>query len=416
MYFFPIIVDNNTGYIGLTQDEKDTLSHIWLASGHINIEEDHLMTDLPFMTTLNSLFLGTVLKISSGGENVFFTLIEDSVSYFPSWSFLKDHRNISNHGPTGIGRTTDRKYSQNSDTFISGTLAESGSVEATNTTTLAENLMIFGYDTVLAEDYAGTLRFVGYYGTDTSERLFIDRYIEATGTITGESIELVVWPPAEIKSSTVIYIAILKDDNTPLLVRPTVENVLIPYFIRKYRSFEDVPLARVEEIPTSDGFRISSLSDDVTDLRQTLSANNTPEVIVYNTYSITSSNVTVDLGNGTVTFADANLWFASISLQVIREQPGARAIWCIFMETSTDNGTTWIKVPGSARRLALDYLDANDEGFVDYTATIEVVAGQKIRFQHVTDLASGDIGIISKKSDANCPISAGVVVSAYTIS
>ncbi len=69
---------------GVTPTEQATLDHFVF-----NPETNKLEADRAIETTLNSFFLGDIHKISSGGENIFFTNLDSDVDYFPMWAELK---------------------------------------------------------------------------------------------------------------------------------------------------------------------------------------------------------------------------------------------------------------------------------------------------------------------------------------
>ena len=78
---------------------------------------------------MNSFFLGDVHKISSGGENVFFTNLNSNVDYFPMWGGVKNQEVPENQDATGIITPSARVYSNNLLTLeIYGPAAASGSV------------------------------------------------------------------------------------------------------------------------------------------------------------------------------------------------------------------------------------------------------------------------------------------------
>ena len=83
------------------------LDHIWYDD-----VLDRIVSDRPIQTTLSSFYLGGQHKISSGGENVFFTNLRSGVNWFPVWQGLKDQRDLINQGPEGVYKATTRTYSE----------------------------------------------------------------------------------------------------------------------------------------------------------------------------------------------------------------------------------------------------------------------------------------------------------------
>lgn len=81
----------------LSEGDKETLDHI-----AYNPSTDRVESDRPLETTLSSLYLGGQHKLSSGGENVFFTNLSSDINWFPAWAGIKDQSVLANQDETGI--------------------------------------------------------------------------------------------------------------------------------------------------------------------------------------------------------------------------------------------------------------------------------------------------------------------------
>ncbi|MCP4392882.1 MAG: hypothetical protein GY804_01215, partial [Alphaproteobacteria bacterium] len=79
-----ILIENAGVDGGLTPTQELTLAHIEYDSS-----EDKIAADVPLMTTLNSFYLGEQHKISSGGENIFFTNLTSDLVFTPVWAGIK---------------------------------------------------------------------------------------------------------------------------------------------------------------------------------------------------------------------------------------------------------------------------------------------------------------------------------------
>lgn len=186
------------------------------------------------------------------------------------------------------------------------------------------------------------------------------------------------------------------------------------YLVQTIIDFEEFVVEDVTA--TSDILRVVSITQDANDLKQTLSANDTPEVITFNDVQVVSSRVTVDPATGIFTFNTNESLIASISTQIMREVSGggANVYWTLFSEYSDDNGATWTPVDGSARRQTMDGAQTNEVRFVDYTAPVVGQIGRMFRFMHVTNDATKLVGTVSQAASGGAPSSSGVIVGFYS--
>ena len=74
--FESITFVNNT--TSLDETSMATFEHIYY-----DPVKDKIVTDRALETTLNSLFLGEHHKMSSGGENIFFTNLSSNINWYP---------------------------------------------------------------------------------------------------------------------------------------------------------------------------------------------------------------------------------------------------------------------------------------------------------------------------------------------
>jgi hypothetical protein len=117
-----ILAATNDG--SLTPEQQATLDHFVF-----NPVTNKLEADRAIETTLNSFFLGGIHKISSGGENVFFTNLNTNIDYFPMWGGIKDQSITENQGANGIITPSARVYSNDLlNLEVYGSAASSGSV------------------------------------------------------------------------------------------------------------------------------------------------------------------------------------------------------------------------------------------------------------------------------------------------
>ena len=90
---------------GLPQADRETLAHFTF-----NPTTNRLTADRAIETTLNSLYFGGQHKLSSGGENVFFTNLSSDIDWFPMWAGVKDQSDPVNQDATGVIAPSGRIY------------------------------------------------------------------------------------------------------------------------------------------------------------------------------------------------------------------------------------------------------------------------------------------------------------------
>ena len=231
--------------LSLNPEQQKTLSHF-----KFNPETDKLEADRPIETTLNSFFLGDVHKISSGGENVFFTNLNSNVDYFPMWGGVKDQEAPENQDATGIITPGARVYSNNLLTLeVYGPAAASGSVPYARASAVIDDQSLYGQRTIVEETILETdyLFYEVYAGTDESGILAYEQSITGESLSPGDSLTWWFDHPVEGREGTFIYSTMKKASSqdgarTVLNVR---ESSVIPgahYVDIYFRFFEDKDL------------------------------------------------------------------------------------------------------------------------------------------------------------------------------
>ena len=161
-------------------------------------------------------------------------------------------------------------------------------------------------------------------------------------------------------------------------------------------------------------FRCSWKTSDTTTLRQLCTTNGVPEVVVFTHESSPDPRVFVDLGTGEITFVqgmtDVDL---NISFQVQREEGGGTTEWGFYLQYWS--GTEWVTVGDTLRYLTFKSNERDDTEHVAFPLALsDVEAGTKIRYMHVCNDVTKNVGPISNKPFNNAPVSAGVIVSIST--
>ncbi|WP_431786863.1 hypothetical protein [Vibrio harveyi] len=183
--------------------------------------------------------------------------------------------------------------------------------------------------------------------------------------------------------------------------------------------FNNPPLISLSQPPAPESvllMRASYVTPDANDLKQTLSANNTPETIVFNLLPLSSPDLQLDLATGETTALKDFNGMVSLNVSVLRELSGSgNADWGMFIEVYDTGASQWVAYEGSLRPITLDSQDTNEKRSVDYTVSVSVLAGQKFRWRHYTSDASRNVSITSFSAQGSIPASAGVIMSFWGI-
>lgn len=166
----------------------------------------------------------------------------------------------------------------------------------------------------------------------------------------------------------------------------------------------------------SEIFRASWITAGGTQL-QTLSANNTPEIIQFNEIKFPNDElVSLDTNTGIFTFnMNANIILA-MRFQVVRAIGGGITCWGFFFELSIDDGVTWFEADDSLQEETFKTQELNDIQGIAFTADHFINAGTKVRISHITDDATKGMSIIaSDPFPGVAPKSAGAIISISTV-
>ena len=208
--------------------DLETLSHFIY-----NPVSDKLVADKPIETTLSSLYLGEQHRMSSGGENVFFTNESSQINWYPMWGGLKDMNVAENKSAAGIIKPSARNYSSFSVIEINGAV-DTGVTDAINQAVIPFAVSGVGADMVIEDTIipSDTLFYNIYYGTDGDDygnQAFESKKRGLTLNA-GDSFEWIYEHPVETKAGQAIYarIDVESADGTvrPLQVRKAVNGLM----------------------------------------------------------------------------------------------------------------------------------------------------------------------------------------------
>ncbi len=161
--------------------------------------------------------------------------------------------------------------------------------------------------------------------------------------------------------------------------------------------------------------RVSYVTSDANDLKQTLQVNNVPEVIVYNKAAISDDDISIDLNTGEIEFNQDFNGVASLSVGMLRELTGSEIEWGVFVQAYDAVNQQWVPYEGSLRPITISTQTANEKRIMDYSISVALLKGQKFRFMHYTNDASKAVSIVSFAASGVLPSSAGVILSLFGI-
>ncbi|MBE4071057.1 hypothetical protein HJ122_23145 [Vibrio parahaemolyticus] len=162
--------------------------------------------------------------------------------------------------------------------------------------------------------------------------------------------------------------------------------------------------------------RVSYVTPDGNDLKQTLTTSDVPEVVYYNKAAVTDVEIDIDLNSGEVTFNQDFNGVASLSGGILRELTGSGNIeWGVFVEAYDPVNEVWVPFEGSLRPITMSTQTSNEKRLIDYTISVDLKKGQKFRFKHYTSDATKTVSIVSFAAAGALPSSAGVILSLFGI-
>lgn len=199
-----------------------TLSHFIY-----NPVTDRLEADRPIETTLSSLYLGNHHRMSSGGENVYFTNESYNINWYPMWGGLKDMNDPLNKGQDGVIKPSARNFFNFSVIELNGPVA-TGVTDSINQAVIALNVCGVGVTIVIEDTIIPTDKLIYklWYGTDDSGEQVFESIKRDLTFAPGDSYEWIYEHPVDTKANQAIYARIdveSEDGSTRVLqVRKSV--------------------------------------------------------------------------------------------------------------------------------------------------------------------------------------------------
>ena len=198
--FNVITIGNST--TGLDGSQASSLEHIFY-----NPVTDKVETDRAIETTLNSLYLGKHHKMSSGGENIYFTNLSSGINWYPGWGgvlpqdAIDDTGVLINQQPgAGTYKPSMRVFEEYAPVALGGQPNQGTSIPYSGSNRFTFNISGLGITTMVAETIpegmvlkyeiaiGGTPAYVQYLdkhgGLNPNELLtwFFDHPLDITGS------------------------------------------------------------------------------------------------------------------------------------------------------------------------------------------------------------------------------------------
>lgn len=225
----------------------------------------HLEASVPIQTTLNSFFLGGQHKMSSGGENVFFTNLTSTINWYPLWGGVRDQSVPLNQGTDGVIAPSARVYSEDLFSENFGALPHASiniTYEVTYTPT-AES--VHGVEVVLGQDVnVGDVIVYEIHNVDLNGTVVYKQIDTITvAMLEGDTYTLWFDHPHEQHADEVKFAEFhITDDTTNvesrLLVRCQSASITSAYVLIHFRSFVDKGIWWPQLDDNSNGMRMDT--------------------------------------------------------------------------------------------------------------------------------------------------------------
>jgi len=240
------------GGAGLTPEQESTLEHF-----EYNPTTNMLEGDRSIQTILSSLLLGTQHRMSSGGENIFFTNLSSQVDWFPPWTGIKDQEVLANQDVTGLIPVSTRVHSDDL-LFLEANGPEdtSGAVSYEGTNIVPSNVSVFGVKFTIEEPMvpADWLFYEVFIGTDDTGQLMFQQTRSALTLSAGDTLPWFFTNPLEGRTGLPIYtrLSIAKGNQdaarTVLQVRRSSTMPTRHWVESSFRSWTDEDMALKSDI------------------------------------------------------------------------------------------------------------------------------------------------------------------------
>jgi len=311
----------------LTSDQQETLKYIKYIE-----EDDQIVSQKPLETTLNSLYLSSAHKISSGQENIFFTNLASNINYYPSWGGILPQNIPSNQGDLGLLQPTHRVYSSNL-VFneVDGDISSTGqTTEYATSATPSEKISLHGIKFRLGQDLLeeNVLYYRLYLGGDnTGTKIYEEKFAELGPKSSGEYLEIWFSHPSEGRADQEVYAEVIieselnAEDFQRLIVYATEADENKNWVELRYRNFIDKPISYGE----------NAYATAVSRSNQLITSNSSGAPVTY-THFIELNSVEV-YGNGTIKLIEEGVYAINLRTNIDIQTSNVETIefWVEFL-------------------------------------------------------------------------------------
>ncbi len=236
---------------------------------------EQLEGDVPLQTTLSSLFLDKSIKISGSGSDIAVTNLVTNSSAYPASTVLRDHRDLSNRGDSGVIRATASYFGDVIDDGSGGLEprggpAAHGSVPFVLDTVLNTSISIFEIDVIIEEPLSreDRLHYAIYLGTSSEGVRIYDDILEGVDLEIGDTFNWSFPEHSNLTAGMQLHVEMLLDKGnkgdrtrwTPLKVRPSEAEPDKIYARLLAREYGFKYLAYLEELLCAE-YSLASLTD-----------------------------------------------------------------------------------------------------------------------------------------------------------
>jgi hypothetical protein len=201
----------NGGGGGLTISQGATLEHI-----EYDPIADKVVTDRGLVTTLNSLYLGGQLELSSGGDDLIVTNMAQEIDHYLAYGGIKDQSVLANQDGTGLIQPQIKVFADELESMEPSGIADaSGVVGCSSSIVNPFSKATFAVEFITEEAIIFTdhIHYSVYAGTDDTGIQIYDQEIDGMVHAVGDRVKLNLGRPVILQAGEVIYAKITKSNT-----------------------------------------------------------------------------------------------------------------------------------------------------------------------------------------------------------
>lgn len=206
---------------------------------------NRMSTDASVRSGLNSFELAEMHTTHSGGENVFDQNNISKINWFPVWQGVKPLVSVGDQ--LGLNPTV-RQYKPCFTLKTNGATNTGSNVSYADTITLLSNESVVKLTIAAGEDYTGKLKYA-IKANNASGITKYQQFVDVTA-LEGDLITFNFTHPSESRKDDIIYVDIMKEDDSPFLVKSGT-NTAKPWLELVLSEYEDIEIVSATKLITS---------------------------------------------------------------------------------------------------------------------------------------------------------------------